>query len=167
LTAVNEDTAAPTGALVSALFASNFSDSTDAVAGGSSANTLAGVAITANAAGSTQGTWQWQASGTSIWTNIATAGLLDTNALYLAANTTLRFVPAANFNGPIGALTARLVDSSASGLTNGATTDVSTNGGISAYIRCCTSVQHRHCQRRRSKSKHNFAGIPSLWVGRW
>src|SRR5205814_157465 len=46
LAAVNEDvgTAAP-GALVSTLFSGNFSDATDQVAGGSSANTFAGIAI--------------------------------------------------------------------------------------------------------------------------
>ena len=125
LTAVLEDTAAPAGALVSALFSGNFSDV-------DTGNTLVGVAITANLATATQGKWQWQVSG-GAWTDIATSGLADASALYLAANITLRFLPVANYNGTPGALTARLVDSSAIGLTNGAPTNVSNNGVITPY----------------------------------
>jgi hypothetical protein len=133
LTAVAEDTTSPAGALVSTLFASRFNDTADAVTNGSSANSLAGVAITANAATAAQGKWQWQANSTTTWTDIATTGLADATALYLAANTLLRFVPVANYSGTPGALTARLVDSSATGLTNGNSTNVSANGGTSAY----------------------------------
>ncbi|MFN6059762.1 MAG: hypothetical protein ACK422_05580, partial [Burkholderiales bacterium] len=125
LTSVAEDTTNPAGALVSALFSSRFSD----VDG----NTLAGVAITANAATATQGKWQWQANGGNTWNDIATTGLADATALYLAANTLLRFVPVANYSGTPGALTARLVDSSATGLTNGNSTNVSANGGSTAF----------------------------------
>src|SRR5690606_13520277 len=47
LAAVSEDTASPAGATVSALFASTFSDAADdqVASGGSSADTLAGIAI--------------------------------------------------------------------------------------------------------------------------
>lgn len=123
LTAIDEDDTAATGSAVSVLFASNFSDSKDAVTNGSSANTLAGVAITGNAATDAQGVWQWQAKD-SAWTAISTSGLADATALYLAADSKLRFVPAKDYNGEPGALAARLVESSASSLTNGSTTDV-------------------------------------------
>ena len=132
LSAINEDNTSSAGSLVSALFGSNFNDSKDTVANGSSANTLAGVAIKGNAALATEGAWQWQANGSNTWTAIAISGLADATALYLAADSKLRFVPASNYNGTPGALTARLVDSSAS-LTNGNTVDVSTNGGNTAY----------------------------------
>ena len=130
MTAVLEDTAAPAGSSVSALFGANFSD-VDA------GNSLAGVAITANAATAAQGTWQWF-NGTT-WLSVSTT-LTDTSALYLAATTSLRFVPAANFNGTPGALTARLVDSSAIGLTNGTSINVSTNGGTTAYSSATVSL---------------------------
>ena len=44
LAAINEDAASPPGATVSSLFSGNFSDATDQVIGGSSANTFAGIA---------------------------------------------------------------------------------------------------------------------------
>ena len=71
---------------------------------------------------------------------VPTTGLTNTAALYLAANTLLRFVPAANYSGTPGALTARLVDSSATGLTNGTSTNVSINGGTSAYSSTTVSL---------------------------
>ena len=64
--------------------------------GGTSANTLAGIAITANATTATQGTWQWLTGG--VWTDISSA-VSDSNALLLAAGTSLRFLPTANWNG--------------------------------------------------------------------
>jgi hypothetical protein len=131
LAAVLEDTGAPAGSSISTLFASNFNDSKDTVSSGSAANTLLGVVITANAATSSQGKWQWLNGST--WTDIATTGLSDTTGLYLTAATSIRFLPAANFNGTPGSLTTRLVDSSASGLSNGSTINVSTHGGTSSY----------------------------------
>ncbi|MFN5810043.1 MAG: hypothetical protein ACK44R_02560, partial [Burkholderiales bacterium] len=101
---------------------------------GSSANSLAGVAITANTADAvTQGKWQWQANGSSTWNDIATNGLADATALYLAANSLIRFVPVADYKGTPGGLTARLVESSGNGLTNGNVVDVSANGGSTAF----------------------------------
>ena len=101
LSAVNEDTASPPGDTVSNLFTARFSDSTDTVSGGSSANSLLGVVLTANAAASTQGIWQWLNAST--WTTIATS-LTDSAGLFLTAATSLRFLPAANFNGTPGCL---------------------------------------------------------------
>ena len=69
--------------------------------------------------------------------------MADANPLYLAAATILRFVPVSNYNGTPGALTARLVDSSATS-SNGTSIDVSTNYGTTAYsnstVRLGTSI---------------------------
>jgi hypothetical protein len=53
--------------------------------------------------------------------------------LYLAANSLIRFVPVADYKGTPGGLTARLVESSGNGLTNGNVVDVSANGGSTAF----------------------------------
>jgi VCBS repeat-containing protein len=131
LSDILEDTSSPSGATVSSLFASNFSDSADAVSGGSSANTLSGVAITAYTADAAKGNWQYTTNGTT-WTTIGTVS--DTSALTLGvgANDKLRFVPSSNWNGAAPTLSVRLIDSSTT-VTTGATVNVSVNGGTTAY----------------------------------
>ena len=133
LAAVLEDATAPNGDTVSNLFSGHFSDTADAVGGSSYANGLAGIVVSGNTATAAQGKWQWQAAGASSWTDIAATGLSDATGLFLASTTSLRFLPAANFNGTPGALSARLVDSSATGLSNGGSINVSTNGGTTSY----------------------------------
>jgi Ca2+-binding RTX toxin-like protein len=119
LTAVNEDTAAPSGQTVSTLFGSHFSDP--------DGDTLAGVAITGNAA-TTQGVWQYFSGA---WTTIGSPS--EASALVLAAGTLLRFLPAANFNGAVPALTAYLIDNSSGAVTTGGLLDVSVNGGQTRF----------------------------------
>jgi Ca2+-binding RTX toxin-like protein len=119
LAAVNEDTAAPGGQTVSALFGSNFTDP--------DGDTLAGVAITGNATTS-QGVWQYF---NGAWTAINTPS--EGAALVLAAGTLVRFLPAANFNGSVPALTAYLIDNSGGAVTPGAFLDVSVNGGQTRF----------------------------------
>jgi Ca2+-binding RTX toxin-like protein len=119
LTAVNEDTAAPTGQTVSTLFGSHFSD----VDGDS----LAGVAITGNATVS-EGVWQYFSGA---WVTIGSPS--EASALVLAAGTLIRFLPAANFNGAVPALTAYLIDNSGGAVTTGAFLDVSVNGGQTRF----------------------------------
>ena len=114
---IPEDTTAPAPHTVSSLFGSHFDDSTDQQqsatnATGSVANTLAGVAITGNAADPSQGAWQYSTDNGTTWHTIATTGLSDSNALVLSSSAELRFVPAANFNGEPGQLTTRLIDTS-------------------------------------------------------
>ena len=46
---------------------------------------------------------------------VTTTGLSDATALYLSSTTKLRFLPAADFNGTPGALTAHLIDSTYNG----------------------------------------------------
>lgn len=120
--AIPEDTAAPTPQTVGSLFGSHFSDSADQQQsatnpGGSVANTLAGIAITGNAAESSQGAWQYSTDNGATWHTIAPAGLSDSNALVLSSSAELRFVPAADFNGEPGQLTTRLIDTSNTAIT--------------------------------------------------
>ena len=127
LDAVNEDST-PSGATVSSLFSSNFSDSTDTVSGGSSANTLAGIAITSYTRDATKGEWQYSTNGSS-WTTISSSISAASSSLTFKSTDYLRFLPAANWNGSAPTLTVALIDSSTTVTTN-ATVDVSTRGEI-------------------------------------
>jgi large repetitive protein len=123
---IPEDTAAPAPQTVSSLFGSHFGDSADQQqsgtnVAGSVANTLAGIAITGNAADPTQGAWQYSTDNGASWHTIATAGLSDSNALVLSSSAELRFIPAANFNGEPGQLTTRLIDTSNTAVTGAVT----------------------------------------------
>ncbi|MGI9213676.1 MAG: VCBS domain-containing protein, partial [Methylococcaceae bacterium] len=131
LSAIAEDTTNPPGATVSSLFAGNFSDSTDAVSNGSSANTLAGIAINSYTNDSSKGAWQYSSDG-STWTALSSV-TGDATAIVLKAADFLRFVPALNYNGFAPTLTARLIDSSTTISTTGGTLNVSSNGGTTAY----------------------------------
>ncbi|CAM5450522.1 VCBS domain-containing protein [Eoetvoesiella caeni] len=138
---VTEDATSPAGSMVGDLFGSVFSDAKDAVAGGSSANNLAGIAITGNAATSSQGIWQYSTDDGASWTAIA--GVSDTNALILKATDQLRFLPnALNYNGPADPLTVRLIDSSNTAVTSGDRIDVSglKSGGTTAYSNAANAV---------------------------
>jgi large repetitive protein len=126
LTAVNEDTTNPTGATVSTLFTPRFSDTTDTITGGSTAHTLAGVAIVGNAATSAQGTWQYLDGST--WVDVGAP--TSSAGLVIAQGTQLRFLPSANFNGTPGGLTVHLIDSSGGVVTTGNTVDLSAAGAI-------------------------------------
>ncbi|WP_194792938.1 cadherin domain-containing protein [Caenimonas koreensis] len=126
--AIFEDQPSALGETVSSLFASHFDDSIDQVSGGSSANTLAGIAVTANGSGA-NGDWQYF-NGT-VWTNIGAAS--TSSAVLISAATAIRFNPASNFNGTAPTLDAHLVDSSGAGITNGATVDLTTSGGTTRY----------------------------------
>ncbi|WP_165185480.1 M10 family metallopeptidase C-terminal domain-containing protein [Caulobacter soli] len=121
LTAVAEDAANPAGATVSSLFASHFSDI--------DGDSLGGVAITGNAATS-QGTWQYSTDSGSNWSAVGSPAL--SAALVLPANALIRFLPAANYNGAVPALTAHLIDNS-SAVSFSASTDISANGGATHY----------------------------------
>jgi uncharacterized repeat protein (TIGR01451 family) len=124
-----EDSTTPPADTVAHLFGGNFSDAADQQQTGSNptgsvANTLAGIAITGNAADPSQGNWQYSTDNGTTWNTIAATGLSDSNALVLSSSAELRFVAAPNFNGVPGQLTTRLIDSSSetlTGTTTGAT----------------------------------------------
>ncbi|NJN85325.1 MAG: tandem-95 repeat protein [Leptolyngbyaceae cyanobacterium SL_7_1] len=133
LPSVNEDSS-PAGTTVASLFTSQFNDTIDQVTGGSSAHTLAGIAITNNYAGvSAQGRWQWSTNGTT-WNNVNTT-ISTSSALVVSADSLLRFLPNANFNGNPGNLTVRLIDSSQGVVTSGNMVNVTdtNSGGITPY----------------------------------
>ncbi|MBL8829429.1 MAG: cadherin domain-containing protein, partial [Planctomycetaceae bacterium] len=138
LAGVNEDTVSPPGATVSALFGSAFDDSADQVSGGSSANNLAGIAITANTAVSaTQGNWQYY-NGSS-WVNISTS-VATNSALVLNASTQIRFLANADYNGTPGTLTVRLIDDSSGAVTTGTSVNVTTSGGTTRYSNLANAI---------------------------
>ena len=113
--AIDEDSDPP-GASVDSLFVVHFSDAADdqTASSGSAAHTLAGVAITANAATAAQGTWQYF-DGT--WHDIGDAAV--THTVLVDAQHLLRFVPAAHWNGITPALTVHLVDDFAGAIVSG------------------------------------------------
>ena len=130
LVAVAEDTASPNGATVSSLFSGNFGDETDAVTNGSSANTLAGIALVGYSADSAKGAWQYSTDSGSNWSTVGTVS--DASGLTLTTASKLRFVPTGDYNGSSTNLSVRLIDSSGS-VGNGASgVDVSTNGNTTA-----------------------------------
>ncbi|NEQ48136.1 MAG: tandem-95 repeat protein [Leptolyngbya sp. SIOISBB] len=131
LAAVDEDTTNPAGETVTNLFTARFNDDTDEVPDGSSAHDLAGVAVVGNAA-TTEGTWQY--FNGSAWQAVGNPS--DTNALLVSATDQFRFVPSANYNGPVPALTVHLIDTSAGAVTTGNTVDLSgagATGDTTAY----------------------------------
>ncbi len=141
-----EDAASPNQATVASLFGAAFSDARDEQSGfgGTAANNLAGIVVTANAATAGQGVWQYSADGSTGWTTIGT-GLTSASGLFLPAGYTLRFVPNANWNGTPGNLTARLVDDSTGSLpAAGASVDVSNDttlsGGTTRYSNSANAV---------------------------
>ncbi|MDQ2105517.1 beta strand repeat-containing protein, partial [Azospirillum isscasi] len=129
LPSIAEDTANPTGATVTSLFGHLFSDTADAVTGGSAANGFAGVAVVANPMEAAQGEWQYWTG--SDWAAVGVVS--DGDALLLAADATLRFLPAANWNGTTPALTVRLVDDSQGIVTTGGRVALTAVGGDSRY----------------------------------
>ena len=84
-TTIPEDQPLAAGQSVSSLFGTHFSDAADQVAGGSSANTLAGIAVTANGSSGATGQWQYSTNGGGSWQDIG--GVTDATArLYNAGH---------------------------------------------------------------------------------
>jgi VCBS repeat-containing protein len=135
----------PPGAIVLDLFGPAYTDPRDqvnqAVTGGSVADAFAGIAITGNAAIGAQGAWQYSSDGSN-WTALPVVS--ETSALQLQSGDRLRFVPAADFHGTPGALTARLVDASGLALVTGSIVDVSDefSGGNTRYSDSLNTVTH-------------------------
>ena len=121
LAAVAEDAANPTGATVASLFGGLFHDI--------DGDSLAGVAVVANPATAAQGAWQYF-NGTA-WVDLGAYS--EASALVLAAGTSLRFAPAANFNGAAPALSAHLIDNSGGAVTAGALVSVAAHGGQTRF----------------------------------
>ncbi len=104
LPAVSEDTTS--GVVTIATAFPGYSDVRDAGKPNGSDNRV-GVVLINNVSTPAQGEWQYLVG--TVWTNVPRS-LNATNALYLPDATQIRFVPANNFNGTPGVLTARLVE---------------------------------------------------------
>lgn len=103
LAGVNEDTLSPSGATVTSLL-TGFSDG--------DGNTLAGIAISADASTAQQGHWQYSLNSGGSWQDL---GAVNAGAaLLLDAGAKLRFVPSANWYGTPGSLTIHAIDNSGS-----------------------------------------------------
>jgi len=131
LTAINEDASNPPGATVNSLFATHFSDAADnqtgnGAVGGSSADVFAGIAISANAATAAQGTWQYNDNAGGGWVDLPSVS--DSSAFILDTTASLRFVPAANWNGTAPTLTSHLIDDSGGAVTTGTTAYLTSTG---------------------------------------
>jgi Ca2+-binding RTX toxin-like protein len=129
LTTIGEDSAPGAGQTVASLFSSHFTDAKDQVSGGSSANALAGLAITANTATAAQGVYQYFDGGT--WQDVPAVS--TSSAFVLDASTLVRFVPAADYSGTPPAMTVYMIEDSSGAVTTGATADLTTTGGSTQY----------------------------------
>ena len=132
MTTILED-ASSAGQTVSSVFGSLYSDTTDQVTGGSSADAFAGIVITSHTPNAS-GAWQYSTNGGVLWNPIATVASAATG-FALAATTLIRFLPAANansVNSTIPTFTATLVDNSGGALTTG-TLNAATTGGTTRF----------------------------------
>ncbi len=129
LGSVLEDSPGDAGTLVSALISGYVTDA--------DSGALAGIAVTG--VNSSNGAWQFSVDDGASWSAIAAPSA--TSALLLAADaqTRVRFVPSADFNGTVAAgLTFRAWDRT-SGVA-GATADTSTNGSATAFSAALASA---------------------------
>lgn len=142
---IAEDTTNPPGATITALFGSSFLD----VDG-----TFAGIAVTANPQNAAEGAWQYSPSpspGTQ-WFPIGsvTDSASAPNALVLAPTTMLRFVPTANFGGPVTSISLRVLDNTyagsfttrTGGTQNRVTLNTGVNGSPTAISGTANSISH-------------------------
>lgn len=136
LAPISEDAVNPAGASVGSLFAANFSDATDQVAGGSSANTLAGVAVSNYTVDASKGAWQYSTDGGANWTALPSGS--GNAAVTLAVTDWLRFLPAPDYNGAATPLAVHLIESGGAAISSGATVDLSTGTGDSSVYSAAT-----------------------------
>lgn len=102
LAAISEDPVAVTGATISSLLTA-YTDADN--------NTLAGIAVSSNAANaSTEGVWQYSLNSGASWNNVGSVSA--SSALLIGSTARLRFLPVANFYGTPASLTVHAVDNS-------------------------------------------------------
>ena len=122
LTAIRQNDVTNSGTLVSTLISGRMTD-TDTGA-------VQGIAVTA--VNNTNGTWQYSINGGSAWTAFGTPSTATARLLAADANTYIRFVPNANWNGTVTGGIAFCAWDQTTG-TAGSTADASTNGGTTAF----------------------------------
>ncbi len=133
LTAQNEDSGAPTGAvgtLISSLVdLASPSGQVDNVTDPDS-GALLGIAVTAT--DTANGGWYYSTNGGTNWNAMGAVASNSARLLAADANTRIYFQPSANQNGTLSsAITFRAWDQTSG--TNGALADTSSNGGTSAF----------------------------------
>ncbi|WP_211825544.1 tandem-95 repeat protein [Kistimonas asteriae] len=87
-------------------------------------------AIAITSVDDSNGTWQYSRDSGTTWTAVDDGALAETHALLLAGSDLFRFVPNANYHGPV-AFDFRAWDQSSG--TTGSYADTSTNGGTTAF----------------------------------
>ena len=139
LAAIDEDTASPPGATVSALFGANFSDATDQsrVVRRPTPSRASRSAATRWMRPRATGSYSTNSGGS--WTTLGSATTTTAITLDAAASTMLRFVPAANYNGAATALSVNLIESGLA-ITNGATINLTGATGGTTPISAATVV---------------------------
>jgi len=146
LAATFEDNPDPAGATLSALgfgYSDAIDDRTAIAGGGNTASALGGYAIVGNAVNpATEGRWQYNAGGG--WFDVGAVS--DAAAVLLPTSASLRFLPAADFNGTPGALSLRLADSSVPVAATGVdlSGSVGPTGTWSLPVTLATSVDPRN-----------------------
>jgi VCBS repeat-containing protein len=129
LSAINEDPGSNPGTLVSALIAGQTSDV--------DAGALTGIAVIG--VDNTNGTWQYSTNGGGSWTAFGSPSGSSARLLAADANTYVRFVPNANWNGTVSSgITFRAWDQS-SGAAGG-TANITSTGGTSAFSAASASA---------------------------
>src|SRR6185503_2462228 len=89
LTTINEDDTTNSGTLVSSLIPGQISD----------VDSGAAIGIAVTAVDNTNGTWQYSTNGGSTWTAFGSPAASAARLLAADANTRVRFVPNADYNG--------------------------------------------------------------------
>jgi hypothetical protein len=129
LDAIDEDAATDPGTPVSALVAGQVSDA--------NALALSGIAVTA--VDNSNGVWEYSLNGGSTWTAFGSPTEATARLLAADANTYVRFVPHADFNGTVAnGLTFRAWDRTSDAA--GATADATLNGGATAFSSATASA---------------------------
>ena len=122
LTSTLEDPASNSGTLVSSLISGKVTDA--------DSGALSGIAV--SAVDNSNGAWQYSTNGGSTWNNFGSPTNATARLLAADANTYVRFVPNANWNGTVaGGITFRAWDQTSG--TAGSTADTSTNGGSTPF----------------------------------
>ena len=129
LSAISEDDVTSSGTLVSDLIAGQVTDP--------DSGALSGIAVTA--VDNTNGAWQYTTNGGGIWTAFGSPSSGTARLLASDANTRVRFVPNADWNGTVtNGLTFRAWDRTTG--TAGGTANTTTNGGTTAFSSATASA---------------------------
>ena len=141
-----EDTTTPPPETVNQLFMPTFSDAADQQRTalnptGSVANTLAGVAIVANATPASEGVWRYSTDGGVHWTDLP-GNISESSALVLPVSAEIAFQPVADFNGAPLPLIVRDIDNSTDVPIIGSVTGAALQTGNTAYSGVDVSGTH-------------------------